>query len=78
MPASPCWAISSAAASPPLATALLAVRMAVEAVESGLAGDHGFVLGPSRGDIVRVSFEAATGPCVKVTAEDVRLVRALA
>lgn len=57
---------------------LLAARMAVEAVEAALAGDHGFVLGPSRGDIVRVSFEAATQPCVKVTAEDVRLVRELA
>ncbi len=57
---------------------LLAVRMAVEAVEAAMVGDHGFVLGPSRGDIVRVSFEAATSPCVKVTADDVRLVRALA
>jgi 6-phosphofructokinase 1 len=57
---------------------LLAARMAVEAVEAALAGDHGFVLGPSRGNIVRVSFEAATAPCTKVTAEDVRLVRALA
>lgn len=57
---------------------LLAARLAVEAVEAALEGEHGFVLGPSRGDIVRVSFEAATRPCVKVTAEDVRLSRALA
>ena len=57
---------------------LLAARMAVQAVEAALAGNHGFVLGPSRGDIVRISFEAATAPCTKVTAEDVRLVRALA
>ncbi len=57
---------------------LLAVRMAVEAVEAALAGESGFVLGPSRGDIVRVSFQAATAPCVKVTPDDVRIIRSLA
>ncbi len=65
-------------AQPTAADRLLAARMAVEAVEAALAGDHGFVLGPSRGDIVRVSFAAATSPCVKVTADDVRIIRALA
>ena len=63
---------------PTAADRILATHMATEAVEAALAGEHGFVLGPSRGDIVRVQFYPATRPCVKVTAEDVALVRALA
>jgi 6-phosphofructokinase 1 len=63
---------------PTAADRILATHMATEAVEAALAGEHGFVLGPSRGDIVRVQFYAATRPCVKVTLEDVALVRALA
>ncbi len=63
---------------PTAADRILATHMATAAVEAALAGEHGFVLGPSRGDIVRVQFYTATRPCVKVTAEDVALVRALA